>query len=89
MRQSVSDGARRLLNVPVAVADANITTVSTAEEFQAALMAGVPDILIAEHLDLSDMQLAFNSNTSFVATALGDVKFSTRAIRVRCVISQR
>ena len=64
-------------------ADANITTVLTAEEFQAALMAGVQDILIEAHLDLTDLPLAYNANRSNIATALGDIKPSTRSIRVR------
>eukprot|EP00892_Ulva_mutabilis_P005912 jgi/Ulvmu1/3693/UM017_0110.1 len=67
---------------PDAVAD--ITVVSTAEQLQAAVMSGAQDIELRAHVDLSDLALAFTSNTSLVPTVLGEVKPSTRSIRGNC-----
>lgn len=77
---------RRLLDTatPTAAADAlaDITVVTTAAQLQAAMMTGAQDILLRAHVDLTDMALATNSNTSMVSTVLGDTKPSTRSIRV-------
>ena len=74
-------------SIPVtpATADAFITVVNTAEEFQAAVMAGAQDIELRAHVDLTDLALAFNSNVSLTVTrtVLGEIKASTRSIRVR------
>ena len=82
-----SRGARNLMDasnsVAPASADAEITVVSTAKEFQAAVMSGAQDIELRAHVDLTDLALAFNSNVSFTSTVLGDIKPSTRSIRVR------
>lgn len=78
-------GTRRLLDSysgTAATKPASVTVVSTARQLQAAMMAGAQDILINEHLDLTELSLAFNSNTSRSPTALGDAKPSTRTIRV-------
>eukprot|EP00892_Ulva_mutabilis_P005772 jgi/Ulvmu1/3567/UM167_0001.1 len=69
---------------PAASAAADITVVTTAAQFQAAVMSGAQDIELREHLDLGSLALAFNSNTSLSATVLGDVKASTRSIRGNC-----
>lgn len=80
--------ARQLSNAGIdspaaeADADAEITVVSTARELQAALASGAQDVEVRAHLDLSDLALAHTSNTTLVSTALGDVKPSTRSVRV-------
>ena len=77
--------ARHILDADVvspSEADPDITAVRTAAELQAAIMQGVQDILIQDHLDLSDLNLAFNANRSRERTVLGEVKPSTRSIRV-------
>lgn len=84
----VQHGARLLLDAEsqgpaAAAAQASITAVNTAAELQAAMTSGAQDILVQSHLDLTDLPLAFNSNTSLVSTALGEFKASTRSIRVR------
>ena len=69
-----------------AVVDADINIVSTAAQFQAAIMEGAQDIELRSHVDLSELALAFTSgSSSLVLTALGDVRASTRSIRV-CTI---
>eukprot|EP00892_Ulva_mutabilis_P005913 jgi/Ulvmu1/3694/UM017_0111.1 len=68
-------------------ADADITVVSTATQFQAAMMSGAQDIELREHLDLSGLALAFTSNVSLPPTALGEVKATTRSIRGNCTIA--
>lgn len=82
-----SRGARHLMDasIPIAPAnaDADITVVITAQEFQAALTSGAQDVELRAHVDLTEMALAFNSNVSLTATVLGDIKPSTRSIRVR------
>lgn len=67
-------------------ADANITVASNAAEFQAAMVYGAQDIELRAHLDVDNLALAYNSDTSLPATVLGDVKPSTRSIRVRIKI---
>lgn len=63
--------------------DANVTIVSTAAQFQAAIMEGAQDIQLRSHIDLSNLALAYaNGNISLVLTALGDVRASTRSIQV-------
>lgn len=47
------------------------------------MMSGARDILIKEHLDLTDLALAYNQNWDQYAIALGEAKPSTRSIRVR------
>ena len=82
-----SRAARNLLDASIAVApasaDADVTVVSNAEEFQAAVMFGVQDIELRAHVDLTELALAFNSDDSRSPTVLGGVKPSTRSIRVR------
>ena len=82
-----SRATRNLMDASIPVtpasAEANITVVSSAREFQAAVMAGAQDIELRAHVDLTDLALAFNSNASLPATVLGEIKPSTRSIRVR------
>lgn len=63
--------------------------VSTARELQAAMESGARDILIQEHLDLTDLPMAYNSNSSMLTSALGEFKRSTRTIRVRSIAPVR
>lgn len=82
-----SQAARNLMDASIPVApssaDADVTVVSSGREFQAAVMAGAQDIELRAHVDLTDLPLAFNSNVSQEATVLGEIKPSTRSIRVR------
>ena len=74
---------RHILDVvSTSEADPDITVVRTGAQLQAAVMDGAQDILIQEHLDLSDLNLAFNANHSRDRTTLGEVKPATRSIRV-------
>lgn len=67
-----------------ASAEANITVVITVDQLQAAVMAGVRDIQIRAHLDLSDMPPAYHAYTvTAFASVLGDIYPSTRSIQVR------
>lgn len=63
-------------------APADITVVTTAKQLQAAMMSGAQDILIRAHLEFANVTLAAHFNTSLTPTVLGDVKPSTRSIRV-------
>ena len=82
-----SRAARNLMDASIPVtpasADADVTVVNNAREFQAAVMADAQDIELRAHVDLTDLALAFNSNVSRAATVLGEIKPSTRSIRVR------
>lgn len=83
----IQHGARLLLDAESqgpAAADgqANITAVTSVAKLQAAMTSRAQDILVQSHVDLTDLPLAFNSNTSLVATALGDFKASAISIRV-------
>ena len=84
-----SRAARNLMDASIAATTfgtvADVTVVSTAREFQAAVMAGAQDIELRAHVDLTDLALAFNSNVSRAATVLGEIKPSTRSIRVRFI----
>ena len=84
-----SRAARNLMDASIQVtppsADADVTLVRNAREFQAAVMAGAQDIEVRAHVDLTDLALAFNSSVdvSQPLTVLGKMKPSTRSIRVR------
>ena len=67
-------------------ADANITVVTTAEQFQAAVAAGVQDIQLENHVDLSNLNLPSQSYSARGPSVLGDVKPSTRSIRVSSLV---
>ena len=94
-----SRAARNLMDASILVAsasaNADITVVSNALEFQAAVMSGSQDIELRAHVDLTDMALALNTDVSLPATVLGEIKPSTRSIRVRtrelihCAVFQR
>ena len=81
MTISSAHHTRHVLDV-AADDEANITAVRSATELQAAIMFGAQDIVIQEHVDISDLNLAFNANSSRSRTVLGEVKPSTRSIRV-------
>ena len=81
MNISSAHHTRHVLDV-AADDEANITAVRSATELQAAIMFGAQDIVIQEHVDISDLNLAFNANSSRSRTVLGEVKLSTRSIRV-------
>ena len=67
----------------------DVKVVATAAAFQDAVVDGWAHIEVQAHLDLTGLSLAYNSNTSMIPTTLGDVKGSTRTIRVRFVVSSR
>eukprot|EP00892_Ulva_mutabilis_P005989 jgi/Ulvmu1/3762/UM175_0010.1 len=64
------------------VAAANITVVSSAAQFQAAVTAGAQDIVLDSHIDLAQVALAYSNDPApRVHTALRYLRASTRSIR--------
>lgn len=85
MRTRSVHHAGHLLDADVmatAAEEPDIIAVRTAAALQAAIMYGAQDVVIQEHVDLTDLNLAFHGNSRPPSTVLGDVNASTRSIRV-------